>query len=175
MLHVTREAVVALREFTLRCAAVLFMDGAIQYTDGLPAESIMQKFQHRKDNQITTLEILAISVGLSTFQSELQGRRVVVYSDNTGAEASVDKGSSTAWDQCMLIHEIWTLARARGFCVGGYLFVCCTQALRNRMHIWVDRVSSEENISDLPSRESYVHLEALGAKWRPPALASMFL
>ena len=33
-----------------------------------------------------TLEILAISVGLSTFAEELAGRKVIVFSDNTGAE-----------------------------------------------------------------------------------------
>ena len=36
-----------------------------------------------------SLEIMAIAVGLSTFAEELKGRKVVVYSDNTGAEVCV--------------------------------------------------------------------------------------
>ena len=72
-----------------RCAAVLFIDGDCLYTDGMPSASIMQTFTQRADNQIMTLEILAISVGLSTFAEELKGRKVIVYSDNTGAEVNV--------------------------------------------------------------------------------------
>ena len=92
-----------------RCAAVLCIDGEHHYTDGPPAAKLMESFQKRCDNQITTLEILAISVGLSTFCDKLSGRKVVIFGDNTGAEASVRKGASRAWDQCQLIHEIWTL------------------------------------------------------------------
>ena len=66
----------------VRCAAVLFADGRVLYTDGKPAEHIMKQFAARADNQITTLEVLAIAVGLSTFSKELQGRRVVIFSDN---------------------------------------------------------------------------------------------
>ena len=72
-----------------RCAAVLFIDGACLFTDGPPSKDIMKRFQQRADNQIMTLEILAISVGLSTFAKELAGRKVIVFSDNTGAEAHV--------------------------------------------------------------------------------------
>ena len=117
-----------------RCAAVLFIDNTCLYTDGCPSEKIMQQFQARCDNQITTLEILAVSVGLSTFCDELAGRRVVVFNDNRGAEAclhyftcttnlqhfmfvthqgTVRKGASKAWDQSKLIHEIWTLVSPR--------------------------------------------------------------
>ena len=69
-----------------RCAAVLFIDGQCMFTDGQPSEAIMKCFKQRADNQIMTLEILAISVGLSSFAEELAGRKVIVFSDNTGAE-----------------------------------------------------------------------------------------
>ena len=72
-----------------RCAAVLFIDGKCLYTDGKPASAVMEKFEQRGDNQITTLDILAISVGLSTFCAELNGRKVIIFSDNSGAEAFV--------------------------------------------------------------------------------------
>ena len=69
-----------------RCAAVLVMDGHTSYTDGRPAQELVQRFAARDDNQIASLEMLAIAVGLSTFAPELANRRVVVYSDNTVAE-----------------------------------------------------------------------------------------
>ncbi len=56
-----------------------------------------------------SLEVLAISVGLSTFVHELMHRSVIVYSDNSGAEAAVRQGTAKAFDHCLLIHEIWTL------------------------------------------------------------------
>ena len=49
------------------------------------------------------------------------------------------------------------------------------QALLKRMHIWIERVASEENISDLPSRESYDLMTELGATWREPTVASLFM
>ena len=71
-----------------RCAAILFIDNECFFTDAQPADSVVDRFQTRCDNQITSLEILAISVGLSTFATKLGGRRVIVYSDNVGAEVS---------------------------------------------------------------------------------------
>ena len=72
-----------------RCAAVLYIDGAWHYTDGAPSTQHMHRFQQRADKQITSLEILAIAVGLSTFEVELEGRKVVLWSDNSGAEVRV--------------------------------------------------------------------------------------
>ncbi len=50
-----------------RCAAVSFIRDQILYMDGQPAQAIVDRFSRRSDNQITTLEVLAIVVGLSTF------------------------------------------------------------------------------------------------------------
>ena len=89
---------------------MLCIDGQWLYTDGVPRPEIAQQFQERQDKQITTLEILAIAIGLSTFAVELEGRKVIVWSDNTGAESATRNGSARAWDQCRLIHEIWQQA-----------------------------------------------------------------
>ena len=106
-----------------RCAAVLCIDGQWLYTDGVPRHEIMQQFLQRQDKQITTLEILAIAIGLSTFADELQGRKVVVWSDNTGAESAARKGSARAWDHCRQIRESWQQAsldfRAESLCIAG--------------------------------------------------------
>ena len=155
-----------------RCAAVLLIDGQSFYTDGAPADEHVAHLNRRADNQITALEIMAIGVGLSTFADLLAGRKVLVFSDNTGAEvrasscaafsliwrgaqAAARKGSCRAWDLGWMIHELWTLA------------------VLNKIHLWIERVASDDNISDLPSRERYRLLESMGATWRPPMLARL--
>ena len=113
-----------------RVAAVAYIDGVWHYTDGAPSHRLMSRFASRSDNQITSLELLAIAVrpsfvrcacclplvlacqvGLSTFEREVAGRRLVLYSDNSGAEASTRKGAGAAPDQNKLIHEVWTQVR----------------------------------------------------------------
>ena len=52
----------------------------------------MQFFHKRSDGQITSLEILAIALGVSTFANSIAGRRLIVFSDNKGAEIATQKG-----------------------------------------------------------------------------------
>ena len=52
----------------------------------------MQFFRKRGDGQITSLEILAIALGVSTFANSIAGRRLNVFSDNKGAESATQKG-----------------------------------------------------------------------------------
>ena len=42
------------------------------------------------------------------------------------------------------------------------------------MHLWIERVPTSENIADLPSREEYGLMEAIGAQWVPPMLATVY-
>jgi len=100
---------------------------------------------------------MAIMVALSTFAREIRGRKVLLFSDNTGAELSVTKGSAKAWDHNKMIHSIWT------------------QALEQKMRLWIERVPSKLNISDAPSRFRYDLLSELGAQWRKPVIANMHL
>ena len=67
-----------------QCGAVAFVDGHVLYTCARPNAAIWRQFAARQDRQITGLEILACAVALSTFQQELAGRAVCLYSDNTG-------------------------------------------------------------------------------------------
>ncbi len=140
-----------------RVAAVLLADGVSYYTDAEPSVELLARFKERADKQITSLEMLAIAVGLSSFADLLHGRKVLLYSDNKGAEGATRKGSAKSWDHCSLIHQIWTLA------------------LVNHTHLWVGRVPSKANISDLPSREEYRLLQEMGALWREPVLAQLFM
>ena len=67
-----------------RCAAVLFHDGEVSYTDAAPNDAMWALLKERRDKQITGLEIWAIALGLSTFQEQIRGKTVFLYSDNTG-------------------------------------------------------------------------------------------
>ena len=102
---------------------------------------------------------------MRTFTSKICNRRVVLYTDNTGgnslaialvntvrasdmcsnswtgAQHTTEKGSARACDHAELVHTIWALAYA------------------NRCHLWIERVPSESNLSDSPSRFDYKSLE----------------
>ena len=93
-----------------RLAAVVVCDGRISYTDWEPPERLMQFFKKRKDNQIQSLELLALALGLCTFTRQCKGRKVQLYSDNTGAEHSTKKGSAKEWDHSAIVHSIWMKA-----------------------------------------------------------------
>ena len=43
------------------------------------------------------------------------------------------------------------------------------------MELHIVRVPTDDNISDLPSREVYGLVKELGAKWQPPEIAELFL
>ncbi len=72
--------------------------------------------------------------GISVFAEQLANRNVIIYSDNTGAEAATRKGSTVCFDHCALVHGMW-----RRFA-------------ELRCGVWVTRVPSVENIADPPSR-----------------------
>ena len=56
-----------------RVAAVLVVDGRIEYSDFEPSKEVMRQFTRRGDNQIASLELLSIAFGFSTFGRELRG------------------------------------------------------------------------------------------------------
>ena len=99
-------------------------------------------FKRRRDKQIMGLELLAISLGLHTFDWLLYGQRVVIHCDNKGAEASVRRGSAVQLDHAQLVHEQWF------------------EAARAGLSIFVQRVATDDNIADVPSRE--VRFTSLG-------------
>ena len=74
-----------------------------------------------------------------------------------GAEHGTAKGSARAFDHNALIHSVWM------------------QALIQRFQLWVYRVPTDDNLSDLPSRGEYAILSELGAVWHEPSMASLHL
>ena len=159
-----------------RCAAVFAGGGDFSYTAMDPPAKLLAQLKSRNDNQITSLEIIAIQLALNTFQPALTGRSVVLYSDNTGmfqiimqfsftvlcsvltsgAERSTTKGASRAFDHNALVHGIWSFT------------------LKHRIDLWVERVPSEFNISDCPSRWDTRLMQQLGAHWVDPVLDDVF-
>ena len=108
-------------------AAVLATEKGLWFTDCAPDHRILEQFQIRGDNQIASLEMLAIAyglhfslsvlcmwsvnnrflAGLSTFANDLRGLRVIVHSDNTVAEHGMRKGRARAFDHTAVIHSVW--------------------------------------------------------------------
>ena len=54
---------------------VVFIDAECLWTHMAPPRKVMCRFRARSDNQIMGLELLAISLGLSTFERRLRGRK----------------------------------------------------------------------------------------------------
>ena len=139
-----------------RLAAVVLVDGRSCYTDWAPPSELLEFFRNRSDNQIMGLELLAIALGLSTFSALIRGRRVCVWSDNAGSEAATRKGSAREWDHACIVHCIWK------------------KAVVLRCALFIQRVPTDENIADLPSREEYALLRAIGAQCVPPRMDTEF-
>lgn len=130
-----------------RVAAVLSDADGKWFCEYAPCEEdLVGWFVERSDHQIMGLEILAVLVGLCTFAPQLVGKVARIWEDNSGAEGSLSKGSAVSVDHNWLVHSAWLLAAKWGF------------------GVWVERVQSHYNVADLPSRESYKALEAIGCR-----------
>ena len=90
-----------------RVAAILFRDGQISFCDMQPDAKQLSYFTKRGDNQIMSLELLSIALGISTWSNQIEGRDLVIWSDNTGAEAATRKGATKQFDHNCLVHALW--------------------------------------------------------------------
>ena len=70
----------------LYLGAVLVADGKCWCTHQVPSQQLMNNFVRGRDRQIMGFELLAISLGLSSFRTMLLGRNIVVHCDNMGSE-----------------------------------------------------------------------------------------
>ena len=137
--------------------AVLIVDKVFLWTHADPPSSLIEKFKRRADNQIMGLELLAITLGLCSFREQLSGRQVVIHCDNTGAEVAISKGSARALDHAQLVHQQWLFA------------------VSERLRIHAKRVSTSDNIADLPSRRDTKLLEFIRAREVKPVFEEEFL
>jgi hypothetical protein len=112
----------------------------------------LAKFDTRNDKQITGLEVLAVVLALATFGDMMLGKRVNVWSDNTGAECCGRKASARAGDHNAMVH--WMNA----------------WAFRLDVELSFARVPTDDNLSDGPTRGKYGALMRLGASYVRPCL-----
>ena len=87
-----------------------------------------------RSNYIKFLEVAAAFLGLATFRQQLHASLVVLFCDNRGQEGILRKGFSSAWDIAVLSGIFWELAALE------------------RVDVFVERVPSEENVADYPTR-----------------------
>ena len=139
-----------------RVAAVLFARGSAWYTDWEPDAAIMRLFYQRSDNQIMSLELLAIAVAMSSFRHLLPRTAIEIFSDNRGAEQAMARGSARQFDHTCLVHGVWAMAAELA------------------ASVWVHRVPSSANIADPPSREDYDLVRRIEAKFVEPVLDERF-
>ena len=138
-------------------AAVLYIDGQWLWTHMPIQDKVIEKLELRNDAQIMALELISISLGLCTFEDRLRNRKVVVHSDNTGAESATRKGSAKHWDHAEIVHAQWL------------------HAALNHIHLFIKRVATDDNIADLPSRREFKILREKGAVEVSPTLSYDFL
>ena len=139
-----------------RIAAIALVDGQIFYADCERPRTIVDRWAERADLQIMGPELLSIALALSSFEEMCAKRRVVVHSDNSGAEFCLRKGAAKRSDHCILVNAIWTHALARS------------------MHLWIVRVGTHDNWADSPSRCEYSTLDLVGAVRCKPRHADVY-
>ena len=116
-----------------------------------------------------------MAVGLSTWADRLRGRDVVIYSDNAVAEFCLKKGSAKALDHCASIHAFWVSVLDLDLRVWIERAPTSSAACARPRSRPVTSSAADDNLADLPSREEYHLLRALGARACQPRLAREFL
>ena len=136
--------------------AVLLAGDTRLCTRMLPSASMLQNFQPRADNQIMGLELMAISLGLTTFERWIKNSNLVVWCDNCGSEMALRRGSARSYDHAQMVHAQWTFIAKAGIAVH------------------VQRIASDDNIADLPSRGEMQWIASRGVIEVKPKLAEVF-
>ena len=140
-----------------RVGAVLFdrnMNHPLQFTAVVP-KSVQKKWLMRK-TQIVPVEMVAPILALQTFKDRLYGADIILLIDSEAVEAALIKGYSSKEDLCHLISVFWDLV------------------FELRARVFIDRIATDANPADWPSRNDLRTGERAGWKsvqvvW-PPAL-----
>ena len=96
-------------------------------------KAIMERWTPRK-TQIAQVELLAVVTAIKTWGPELEGKRTIVLVDSESALGAAIKGYSAKSDISELVSELWKTISMYG------------------MIVYFDRISTDANISDGPSR-----------------------
>ena len=140
-----------------RVGAVLFdprLAAPLQFSEMIPKD-VQRKWSPRK-TQIVPVEMVAPILALETFQERLVGADVIILIDSEAVEAALVKGYSRKEDLCSLISVFWDLV------------------FKLQCRVFLDRVSTDSNPSDWPSRDDLLTGSKAGwitvnARW-PKAL-----
>ena len=103
-----------------------------QVSEPIP-ENVIKKWVPRK-SQIFPVELIAPVLALYTFRDLLRGRDVVFLIDSEGVEAALVKGYSAREDVASIVEVFWNLALELG------------------VNAFIDRISTDANPADWPSR-----------------------
>ena len=103
------------------------------FTQVLPWELIEEWLP--RSNQIAMVELFAPILAVMILGEELRGRSVVIFIDNESVESALIKGYSSREDLCELTAVFWD------------------QCESLKIECYIDRVSTDANIADGPSRD----------------------
>ena len=118
-----------------RIGAVAFdrrLRNPVQFTSIVPL-SLKREWLERK-TQIVPVEMVAPIVALETFQDRVRNSDVILLIDSEAVEGALIKGYSSKTDVCGLVSVFWELA------------LCL------RVRVFIDRISTDANPADWPSR-----------------------
>lgn len=130
-----------------RVGAVLFdrrLIQPLQFTEVVPKS--VQKFWITRKTQIVPVEMVAPIIALQTFKERLVGSDLILLIDSEAVEAALIKGYSSKEDLCVLISIFWDLV------------------FELRIRVFIDRVATDANPADWPSRDDLKRGEKAG--WR---------
>ena len=116
----------------------------LQFTEIIP-KSFQRKWIPRK-TQIVPVEMVAPLIALETFRDRLFGADVILLIDSEAVEAALIKGYSSKEDLCDLISVFWNLV------------------FELQARVFIDRVATDANPADWPSRNKLSIGESVG--WR---------
>ena len=141
-----------------RVGAVIFdrrMMAPLQFSEIVP-KRVIRKWIPRM-TQIVPVEMIAPILALETFKDRLIGSDLIILIDSEAVEAALIKGYSSKEDLCDLISVFWDLV------------------FEIRARVFIDRIATDANPADWPSRGNLARGEEAGwiskkAVW-PAALA----
>ena len=130
-----------------RLAAVLIDEHGVAWHTAMdtPAEWAAW-FVERTDKQILGLELLSVILGLETFRKQIEDKNITIYTDNTGTESILIRGSAKSPDHNVIAHLFWK------------------RAAEDRLGVWVSRVGTDDNIADGPTRWWNIALDWISSK-----------
>ena len=128
-----------------RVGAVIFdrrLISPLQFSEVIP-KSVQKEWIDRK-TQIVPVEMIAPILSLTTFRDRLRNVDLILLIDSEAVEAALVKGYSSKVDLCKLVSLFWDLI------------------FELRARVFIDRIATDANPADWPSRNNLVKGEDAG-------------